>query len=169
MAVECYALVVFDRPLSDEERTFRKQLDAFDEPGSKWVREIKYHFCHLKLVQPIPKGNSQPKPKWEIVSDDYTMGEDEYREIRERTKIQKECVWYDENNKIAKGMLWCEDSDSAWKALLPKAFVTLPLKLLDFREPIDDRRIQLSQIRYLFPETATMPLAIALDYVRDRI
>jgi hypothetical protein len=34
---------------------------------------------------------------------------------------------------------------------------------------IDDRRVTLAQIRHLFPECATMPLNVALDYVRDRL
>jgi len=39
----------------------------------------------------------------------------------------------------------------------------------EFIAEIDDRRIQLKQIRQLFPECAKMPLAIALDYVRVRM
>lgn len=34
---------------------------------------------------------------------------------------------------------------------------------------IGDRRVTLSQIRHIFPECGTMPLRIALDYVRDRL
>jgi hypothetical protein len=60
----------------------------------------------------------------------------------------------------------------------PKRYAD-PNGLLDRRRPgialfpptmrIGDRRITLTQLRHIFPECATMPLGIALDYVRDRI
>lgn len=49
------------------------------------------------------------------------------------------------------------------------AYWTSGIPWLPHGHAIDDRRIQLRQIRYLYPETSSMPLNIALDYVRDKL
>lgn len=70
--------------------------------------------------------------------------------------------------------VYVPDYKEEWR-LFFKATKTSPRKLrkdvraLPYKHAICDRRIQLRQIRFLFPDTRTMPLNIALDWVRDRM
>lgn len=151
MAIECYALLIVNEPLSKEDKAFvRRYKDA----DAKVSRNIRFQLTRCRLVQPSGTNGSVPHPKWEIV---HTIG----MSIAESMFSPDAKFVENGDSPLCKLETFCEVYS------LPP--ITDELPFLPPSNPIDDRRIQLKQIRALFPECAKMPLAIALDYVRDRM
>lgn len=120
-----------------EAKLFRRDVRVLESEGE----EVSYHFCRVRLVQPVQRGARVPVPKWEVVDD-----------------------------HIAISSSW-QDRMADWPDFWERVVVEprLPIPYFQFLDAIDDRRVTLTQIRFLHPETRTMPMFAALDYVRDRI
>lgn len=193
MSVEVYAIVSFDvPPLSQEEKNYMKH-EGYSSGEMKVERVASFHFCKCKLIQPTGKNGSVPHPKWEIVEDHEALTEQVYDRgtIKKHLYLTLEAKPHDPygdcwtvykgdvvryvtgkanllfvTRRMPNYQLQWEDFFKRNKSSHP---LTPSVKFLPLHHPIDDRRIQLKQIRYLYPETAKMPLLIALDYVRDKL
>lgn len=168
-------------------------------PTMEVASESLYHFCHCKLVQPSGRGKSTPSgplPKWEVVTSFLAMEDRAYEHrIHAQFKVHRvegfvappdffdaygDSHYADEWEPFDDGggeyieAIYVPDYKAEWR-LFFKATKTSPRKLrkdvraLPYKHAICDRRLQLRQIRFLFPETRIMPLNIALDWVRDRM
>lgn len=158
-------------------------------------QELEYNFCRACLMQPPQKGKNVPSPKWEIVERLKSVGESHYVDMNYSdiarlayTPTQFAALrYYDAYGDVS---YW--GTDCGYRAMNPAVIhVTIPdyfkewsnflfdvdvdeetlnpFPYLPLRHAITDKKVQLRQIQFLYPETKTMPFAIALDYVRDRI
>ncbi len=176
MSIECYALVTFEVPKMAGETAFERSwrlLQTTIEHEVNVKRETETHLCHLRLVQPLGKGGKVPLPRWEVIekllNENECTKEDNWDELRTRNgePIYIGHMWrliFYKNDvprlcTYEKVMIHTDDNSSDLEYHYDsERFVT-----------IDDKRIQLRHIRSLFPECAKMPMAIALDYIRDRM
>ncbi len=173
MPVEAYALVAFTKPLTKEEKEFNTGLIRHHRNGrstavSLVANESIYKLCHICLVQPSGKKGSVPLPKWDVV---------EEIQINVDYDIEGEKVVNPDWHKHIINAHYLHTNVDMWEYRTIMLNKTIPILfgLFNVRHQcerilqIDDRRIQLKQIRQLFPECANMPLPVALDYVRDRL
>lgn len=164
---------------------------AKDRDSMETASDPSYHVCRCRLVQPVGRKGSVPVPKWECDTL-FSMQYDQYERTRRRTDHEEQRITYNEWQEKgwydAFGDVTCSDTGAGLRVRVPnykdqwivtgywkrvpllvtcKDAHTLPW--LPFGHPIVDRRLQLRQIRFLYPETRTMPMSIAADYVRDRM
>lgn len=152
-------------------------------------------FCCVKLVQTSGRKGSVPVPKWEVVREFLFVDENVWdrfgtqRDVTSAEQFEKRAPNdpYGDARRLLKGhtriggeipepyheMVSFPRYLEQWEYFLRQRRFDQesiePLPYLPLRHPIDDKRLQLRQIRFLFPETATMPLFAALDYVRERM
>lgn len=161
MSVEVYAIVVFDvtPPMTKEELEYMER-EGYTNDEIKYEaygdRVVEYHFCKCRLVQSERRkkeGSPVPVPKWEVVQKLRKLSNEQFERLFTKTDAEG-LTWEQYREKLALNFLGRESE--------------IPI-LITNKGAIDDKRVQLKQIRFLYPETAKMPLAIALDYVRDKL
>lgn len=193
MSVYVFTMVQETAPMSEPDRAFYKALSK--EERHLLVQISQYSFCYCKLVQ--PSGSANTKPKWEVVERYDTIDDLTYESVRgngyryitfeERPYDPYGDTRYLLNNPLTEITVgaYSTSYEEEWAAYISRretetrcakrlalvGALRADVPWLPFRHPIwgRDPRIQLCQIRYLYPETATMPFPIALDFVRDKL
>jgi hypothetical protein len=111
-------------------------------------QEVDIAICHVCLVQPVPTDNKIPPPEWTVCKEYGRFAED----------------------KVFLGKRSDSRLKYILKVLIEKHNMELNTSLYKWLpDEITDRRVLLTQIKFLFPECDKMPKFAALDYVRDRI
>lgn len=173
MSVECYALIEFQEsaPIAKLQKFWDSRFNSGKVTNKKLTKAttVVYNLCHLKLVQPVGRNGSVPLPKWEVV--EQIVLQDELR-FGDKWNTN----YYDKKGKIVYTGLVFKYLDD--KPTLPILLDKYSLadgdngEFIHYAETImkvGSRRVQLNQIRALFPECKSMPLWSAIDYVRNLI
>ncbi len=138
MSIECYALVEFKAPLTQEEKFWEEVNEIGDGVPTK--QDITYILCHLRLIQPSGKNGSVPLPKWEVV--EHLQGYDSYLQAGDVEGLRDLCI------------------ERGFKLLNSKSI---------YCSVISDMRVQKWQIVQLYPECKSMPMWLAVDYIRNKM
>lgn len=185
-------MVEFPHPLDQEEGRYIRAYKRYAEPrgGEPYVdRDPQYHFCHCKLVQPTGRRGSVPLPKWEVVKSFLELEEKWYNRVPLPYDACPLSEFQPGDFFDAYGDSYLVDDadddnwidlvkipnykkqwrDFFWRVKQSPRKLRKDIRALPYKHAISDRRVQLRQIRFLFPETRIMPLNIALDWVRDRM
>lgn len=185
MPIEAYALVTFPKPLTKEEKEWQAVMRQEERGITNMVRKMALAYakeetvvklCHIRLIQPLGKDGSVPKPRWDVIEELLIDLDVHIEGDTNRNSI----VW---DTHIIRAHATGTNADP-WEKKLLLLDKTVPI-LTDTKFVIRsstehdvyihigeiglDRRIHLKQIRQLFPECSKMPLAIALDYVREKL